>query len=511
MPARVLAMRRPAPQPDQNAVLYVRVSSKEQEQGFSIAAQLRLLRDYAQHHNLAVAREFVDIETAKRAGRTAFNAMLAFLHKRNTRTILVEKTDRLYRNLKDWVTIDGLELELHFVKENIILTGDSRSSEKFMHGIKVLMAKNYIDNLSEETRKGMLEKARAGLWPSYAPIGYKNTIGTDGKRVITTDPATAPAITQLFTWFVTGNYSLKTLAAKARHEGLQLHNQKVHKSIIHQILHKRLYTGDFDWDGKTYHGNHEPLVEKAVWERVQELLNKRQRPRQIRHDFEYAGILRCGHCGCNLVGEIKKKKYVYYHCTGNKGKCNEPYTRQERIHDEIKSVLRPLIIPTPIIDWLRETLTKNDNGQERARAQALLQAQQDYERLEQRLDAMYLDKLDGRITTAFHDEKATAWREEQATLQAKMNGLRQPTPGYDAAINAIQAISNLCNHYDQLTQTGRRTLLHTILEKATWQDGEFRATLKSAFAQLAHSNQGSNTKQTGNGHAGGQTKNWLLR
>jgi hypothetical protein len=69
------------------------------------------------------------------------------------RVLLVEKTDRLYRNFKDYVTIDELKLEIHIVKENVILSNQSRSSEKFVHGIKVLMAKNYIDNLSEETKK----------------------------------------------------------------------------------------------------------------------------------------------------------------------------------------------------------------------------------------------------------------------------------------------------------------------------------------------------------------------
>src|SRR5687767_6145969 len=59
---------------------------------------------------------------------------------------------------KDWVTIDDLGIEVHLVKEAVILSQDSRSSEKFMHGIRVLMAKNYIDNLSEEIKKGMLEK-----------------------------------------------------------------------------------------------------------------------------------------------------------------------------------------------------------------------------------------------------------------------------------------------------------------------------------------------------------------
>ena len=77
----------------------------------------------------------------------------------SVRVMLVEKTDRLYRNLKDWVLLDELNIEIHLVKEGVVLSQDSKSSEKFFHGIKVLMAKNYIDNLSEEARKGQQEKA----------------------------------------------------------------------------------------------------------------------------------------------------------------------------------------------------------------------------------------------------------------------------------------------------------------------------------------------------------------
>ena len=166
------------------AVVYARVSSKEQEkEGFSIPAQQKLLKDYASSNGFAITREYVDVETAKQAGRAAFGEMVAYLKAHpSVRVMLVEKTDRLYRNLKDWVTIDELEVEIHFPKEGVVLSRDSRSSEKFMHGIKVLMAKNYIDNLSEETRKGMTEKAEQGLWPSNAPLGYRNVTGTDGKK-----------------------------------------------------------------------------------------------------------------------------------------------------------------------------------------------------------------------------------------------------------------------------------------------------------------------------------------
>ena len=100
------------------------------------------------------------------------------------RVLLVEKTDRLYRNFKDYLTIDELDLEIHLVKENVILTKDARSSEKFMHGIKVLMAKNYIDNLSEEARKGMQEKAEQGIWPTKMPLGYRNVTLTGGRAAV---------------------------------------------------------------------------------------------------------------------------------------------------------------------------------------------------------------------------------------------------------------------------------------------------------------------------------------
>ena len=175
------------------AVMYARVSSKDQErEGFSIPAQQKALRAYAHQERLTIAREFVDIETAKQAGRGGFGEMIAFLKADPTcRTILVEKTDRLYRNIRDWITIDDLGVTVHFVKEGATVSADSRSSDKFLHGIKVLMAKNYVDNLSEEVKKGLLEKAAQGHWPTVAPVGYVNNRET---HRIDVDPIRGPLV-----------------------------------------------------------------------------------------------------------------------------------------------------------------------------------------------------------------------------------------------------------------------------------------------------------------------------
>ena len=140
------------------------------------------MKDYAATEGFTIAQQYVDVETAKQTGRAAFGEMVVWLRAHtDVRVILVEKTDRLYRNLKDWVTVDELDAEIHFPKEGVVLSRDSRSSEKFMHAIKVLMAKNYIDNLSEEARKGQQEKAEQGIWPTKTPLGYLNVTGPDGQ------------------------------------------------------------------------------------------------------------------------------------------------------------------------------------------------------------------------------------------------------------------------------------------------------------------------------------------
>ena len=131
-------------QKQHTAVMYARVSSKDQERdGFSIPAQRKLLNEYAADRGVQIIREFQEAETAKEAGRTAFNKMVAFLKETpSCRTILVEKTDRLYRNFRDCLTVEELGVTVHFVKENTVLAPDSRSSAKLRHNIKLAMARN---------------------------------------------------------------------------------------------------------------------------------------------------------------------------------------------------------------------------------------------------------------------------------------------------------------------------------------------------------------------------------
>ena len=403
--------------------------------------------------------------------------------------LLVEKTDRLYRNLKDWVTLDELDLEIHFIKENVILSRDSRSSEKFMHGIKVLMAKNYIDNLSEETRKGMLEKTEEGIWPSFAPLGYHNVAAPGGKRVIEPDPELAPIITRMFEWYASDQYSLVQVTKMAQAEGMVFRksNDPVPKATVHKILRNRIYTGKFDWDGKTYSGIHVPLVTSDLWERVQAVLDGRfaNRHRKVKHGFAFSGLVSCGHCGCSLVGEIKKGRYVYYHCTGYKGKCPEPYTREEVLEEHFTDLLNGLVLDDEVMGWVTEALRQSHSDAKRHHDGVIARLQTEYNRLQNRIDAMYTDKLDGRIDAAFFDRKASEWRVEQDWLLRSIEEHQATNQTYlEEGVGLLELAQRAHRLFQKQEPREKRRLLNFLLSNCSWKGGELTAAFRQPFDML---------------------------
>src|SRR5271167_2312934 len=195
-----------------SAVLYARVSSREQErEGYSIPAQRKMLAEYARSRGFEIVREFIDIESAKNPGRKEFCNMLRLLEAGSVRIVLVEKTDRLYRNRADALSFEELiekrGVEVHLVKEARVIEKESRSQDKFMHDIHVAVAKHYVENLRDEVKKGMREKAEQGIYPGRAPYGYRNNRLT---RSIDIDGTKAPIIKRAFELYATGKESLTT-------------------------------------------------------------------------------------------------------------------------------------------------------------------------------------------------------------------------------------------------------------------------------------------------------------
>lgn len=351
------------------AVLYARVSSRRQEKdGFSIPAQIKFLHEYAEKNGIEIVEEFVEAESAKKSGRTEFNRMVNYLQQlEGERIILVEKLDRLYRNLLDYGTIDNIRgLEVHFVKENEILSEKSHSSIKFMIGIRVLMAKQYIENLKEESTKGLNERIEQG-YALYPPIGYK--YGDDGthKHAIIVDEERAKYAVKAFHLFVYKNLSASTINNILYEEGLRNPDgNKYAVSTIQRMFRNVMYVGDYMYQGKLYpDGRHKPLISRELFQLAQNKLNNaNDTTRQHDIEFPYIGLFKCGVCGCSYTAERKVKsngkEYIYYHCTG-KGKvktCKKAsYINQDKIDKFIFEILKSLEnLPQELINIIKSGL-----------------------------------------------------------------------------------------------------------------------------------------------------------
>ncbi len=468
------------------AVIYARVSSKEQnDEGYSIPAQLRLLRDYAREKGIEVVEEFTDAETAKQAGRTSFAKMLQFIKAKSISTILVEKTDRLYRNFADFVKVDELGSELHFVKEGQVISVESRSADKFMHSIRVCMAKNYVDNLSEEIRKGMAEKARQGIYPTHAPLGYLNAPDGPRKKIVL-DPDRGVLVTRLFEAYASGSYSLTQLTQFAREIGLvtKKHHQ-VQRSNIALMLQSPVYSGRIVWNGESYPGTHTPLVDKLTFDRVQDILHGRRSKAGFGHrEFAFKGLVYC-RCGAAMTGDIKKGKYIYYRCNGRKGLCDKPSVKEEVFIDHIRDLLSRLSLPPEIFEWLRTALKSSLDDEQRFRQLEDERMETNAAQIKKRLETLYLDKIQGDVSAEFYRDTRQKWEEELDDIRARQAAMSR-TEGayYDDGLQLLELARTAADRYESASVSEKRELLQCICSNCIFDGSTISVNLRKPFDLL---------------------------
>ena len=468
------------------AVLYVRVSSKEQrDEGYSIPAQKKLLRAYAKKHALRVVQEFEDAETAKRAGRREFERMLRLLRADpSIQHVLVEKTDRLSRNFRDLVTIDDLGRTLHFVKDGQVIGSDAKSSDKFIYNIKVVMAKNYIDNLSEETRKGMLEKAEQGLYPSFAPLGYLNNRETGGVDV---DFRRAPAIRELFELYAGRGVSVRDLARIANERGLRTRKGKrLVKSGIAQMLANPIYTGDFVWKGVYYKGRHDPILPRDLFERVQARLTSKAVVRKKTRVFAFRGLVRCGCCGCLITAEEKKGRYVYYRCTRSRGNCVEKPIREEDLARLLCEPLKRLRVTPERVRWIEDALRQSFADEKHYHETETRRLRAEYDALETKINLLYEDKLDGTISVDFWKRKSNEYVCRQNKIEDYLGEHRAANIDYLAnRARILELAQHAYSLYLVQEPFEQRKLLDLLLSNCTLKGGRVECELAKPFDTLA--------------------------
>ena len=410
------------------AIAYARVSSREQErEGYSIPAQRKLLSEYARAKGFSTKHEFTDIESAKNPGRKEFTKMLRLLETDDTcRVVLVEKTDRLYRNRADALAFEALiekrGVEIHLVKEGRVICKESRSQDKFMHDIHVAVAKNYVENLRDEVKKGMREKAEQGIYPGRAPFGYRNNRLT---RSVDVDESRAPVLRRMFELYASGTHSLTTLRKAIFEES----GVRINRAYLETVLKSPFYIGQFVWRGVIYDGKHSPLVSHDLFQRAQDVFAGRNKPKYRKHEFAFAGLLRCSHDGCTVTTELQKGRYIYYRCSHGRGKCALPYMREQDVAIRLGEVLRGICVPEGVASQIVGSLRSDLDRSERERQRSVSAFHQRLAAVRTRMDQVYEDKLDGKISEEFWDRKHGECRDQERILQVQISRSCEPIMG----------------------------------------------------------------------------------
>jgi site-specific DNA recombinase len=301
------------------------VSSADQRDGFSLAAQKTLGDEYAKMNRLKVIRHWsVDESASKENDRKHFFEMMEFVRSKQIKDIIFDKVDRACRGFKSADIIEEMVesgVRFHFPRDNLVVDSSSPPQEKFRFYLSTIMGKYYIDNLKSEIHKGLAARANAGLLNGKAPIGYSNTRDAKNNRsVVTLDPEVAPAVSDVFKLYATGNYGLIDLAGTLSHRI----GRDVTKRIIEGLLANPFYYGGLKCkDGSLKKGAHEALIDKATWDACQKIRGIRaagasRNPQNSTVVKPLMGMIRCAKCDHSVTGEAKLTKgktYVYYHCS----------------------------------------------------------------------------------------------------------------------------------------------------------------------------------------------------
>ncbi len=343
--------------------LYARKSTEDEErQVMSIEAQLAEVVEFAKRENILITQTFVESKSAKKPGREVFNKMMAEVQSSKEPVgLLAWHPDRLARN-----SIDGGQIIYSIDTEKIVSLRfptfwfEPTPQGLFMLQVAFGQSKYYSDNLSENVKRGIRQKLRRGEWPTLAPFGYVNNPKT---RNIEPDIFKSKIVKKIFEEYSTGNYTLDSISTRLSFWGVVSGSGKlIVKSVMRKILTNKAYLGIISHNGETYEGKFPALVDSAIFERVQKIINSRGRTRKKKdsHNFPFCGLLTCAECGASITAQFAHGHggtYRYYRCSKRLGPCAQKYLQESELAQQIKAQLQSVGISD---EWHTQGLAQID-------------------------------------------------------------------------------------------------------------------------------------------------------
>ena len=420
-------------------ILYARKSTDvEDKQVLSIEAQLVELREYAKRESLDISAEYIEKQSAKSTGRPVFGKMLANIEQ-NGGNILAWHPDRLARN-----SIDGGQI-IYLLDSGKLTTlkfpsfwFESTSQGKFMLSIAFGQSKYYVDNLAENTKRGLRQKVRRGECPGRAPLGYINDVRS---KTIIVDKRRSPFVVSAFELYAKGESRLQDIADFLASNNIKTDGGlPLKKDQIAKMLTNPFYHGHFRYAGEIHEGKHTPIISKKLFDYVQATLERRGHKRKGANAPQaLCGLLTCGGCNMAITAEKKTKhqkngnvhEYVYYRCS-RKHKtitCKEPTITETDLVAQLSDILQSYALPKSWAVELETMLAKDEKKAEQSSGVFIADTQNKIQSLQSKLQRLLDSYLD-------QDIDQNVYRAKQAELMSQKKSLEEQTSKLTFAANS---------------------------------------------------------------------------
>lgn len=486
------------------AVIFVRVSSREQEEGYSIDAQKHRLELYCRRRDLEVLKIFEIVESSTKGDRHKFLDMVKFAKaQKEVVAIVADKVDRVQRSFREYPLLDDLiqrgRIELHFNTENYVIHKDSMSQERLMWSMSVIMAQSYVDSMKDNIRRSFDQKIRMGEYVSRAPLGYMNIREANGRGNIVLDPERAPLVIRLFEEYATGQYTLSEMTEKCKAWGLRNRirgKNPIGRSYLHDMLNNPFYHGIMQIKGQLYSHRYEPLINKALFDQCQAVMKGwHKKPfKYAGKDFIFRGLITCATTGRVVTASTQKKTYknggraewTYLRSWNPEDPAKVVWVREDKILAQVEDIFRALHIPDhrreKIIAHVRET----DQTERAFLRRQMADLKKDYTAAQTRLDNLMDLLLDGTIDKHDFERKKQALRERQVQIRSCMAAHEEGDDNFkESLITLIQIMSEAGDLFAGSTVEQKRRLVGFLFANLQLKGSSLCYSLAEPFCWFA--------------------------
>ncbi len=470
----------------QRAILYTRVSTDEQNNGYSPADQKERLIKYCDQNNIEIVAFYHDDESGKSFNRPQWLNIMNYLKKNSSSVdlLLFIKWDRFSRNVAEaYITINALQkfgVEPQAIEQPLDF---DIPEQKIMLAIYLAAPEVDNDRRALNVFHGMRRAKKEGRWLGNCPKGYKNTRDDNNKPIIIPEGGKDEAIIQkAFEQFATGLFNIEELRKQLSKEGL-----KLTKNAFAAVLRNKTYIGKIfvpaykDEPAQWVEGIHEPIISDEVFYTVQDILlgRKRNIPNKIqtvRDELPLRGYLECPRCGRPLTGSASTgrsgEKFYYYHCSKGCKERIKAFDSNEVFAKKL-GVIESNVVAIEIFMKNLKARLKSKTGGNKIELEKVVK---EIEKNKQRLKNAQVLMLDGELNPTEYKEMKIRLEDEIVRLTAEENKLRSNTTSYDKKVDSCgKVVKSLKIAFTKADAPTKQRIVGSIFpEKFQLKDNEVR-------------------------------------